>query len=453
MKQYLLQTFIISLGLFSNFSEVKAADESNSPMYVAYDGFTKSPDLRLFVNDQEVFVALEDCFGDRTFNTAQYASSGVTEVKIKSAKPIEEYEIRPRHLKIKSTHEGDTITFSIDGPQMLFVTIDEAKPLCLFHTPNEEQKPDANDPNVLYFAKGIHEVGVLTPKTGQTVYLEQGALLKGRIYADGVDNVSVIGRGILDARGFTSKPDAICGIEFKNSNHILIDGIGLRTGIWWQTLFLLCKDVEVRNMNLMSFGINNDGLDIDGVERFLAKNCFIGCGDDGFGWHALDAEANGQPPSIDCVAENCVIYNTHAGNGLRVGASMETELFKNITFRDITVLAHANAGIRSDHSDWAMVKNLRFENFYIESPTRPIEIRIEFTRYTNKTGYRDERGHIEGLIFKNVHAAKGEIVLEGYDADHAIRDVLFEDVFVAGEKIDSVDQIKANEFVYDIKFR
>ena len=47
-----------------------------------------------------------------------------------------------------------------------------------------------------------------------------------------------------------------------------VEGIGLRTGEWWQSLFLLCQDVEVKYMNLMSFGLNNDGIDIDGLPTF-----------------------------------------------------------------------------------------------------------------------------------------------------------------------------------------
>lgn len=444
---------LISLALTSLTGQMLAKEGAESTKYVPFPGFQKSPDMRVFVNEQEVFVAKEDCFGDRTFNTAQFASSGETVIKIQSSEPIKEYEIRPRHLAIESEQENNSIEFRVDGPQMLFVTINDFKPLCLFHTPEETAKPNPNDPNVVYFKKGVHEVGLITPKSGQTIYLEQGALVKGRIYAEGVKNVSVKGRGILDARGFTSKKEQIGAIKFKNCSNILMDGFGLRAGIWWQNLFLLCQDVEVRNMNLMSFGINNDGFGIDGVERFTVKNCFIGCGDDGFGWHAVSAEENGQPPTRDCTAQNCVIYNAQAGNGLRVGASLETELFENITFRDITVLSHVNAGIRSDHSDWATVKNLRFENFYIEKGSRPIEIRIEKTRYSNSTGYRDERGEIDGLTLKNVFAPGGEVVLEGYSEEHAIENVVFDNVVVGGKKISSEDQIIKNEFVRNIEFR
>lgn len=431
---------------------VLGCNEKTSTRYIPYKTFEESPDFGIHINREKIFVAREACFGDRTFNTAQFTVDGNTKIEIEASAPIEHYEIRPYHLNIKGEVNGNKLIFSVSRPTMLFVTVNEYEPLCLFQTPPEENIPNPNDENVLYFPKGVHEAGIIRPKEGQTIYLEQGALVKGRIYGENVNSVTVRGRGILDARGHTDKPKKICGIEFKNCNDIKIDGIGLRTGEWWQVLFLLSNDIEVKNMNLMSFGLNNDGIDIDGVTNFRASNCFIGCGDDGFGWHAVDAEDNGEPPTKNCLAENCVIYNTHAGNGLRVGASMETQLFEDITFRGITVLAHANAGIYSDYSDWAVCKNLTFENFYIEQPDAPIEIKIEKTRYSNSTGFRDERGHIDGLYFKNVVAAGGKIVIRGYNEDHLIQNVTFSDAEVGGKKITDSTDITTNEFVKNIVF-
>jgi hypothetical protein len=420
--------------------------------YIPYEVLEKSEAFQVTVAGAEVFVAREECYGDSVFHTSQFFVDGPTDITVTSATPITSYSIRPYHKEIAGTVEGNQLTFRVSEPEMLMVTINDYKPLCLFQTPPETDVPSPDDPNVLYFPQGTHEVGLLSPKSGQTIYLEQGAWVKGWVYAEGVENVSIRGRGVIDARGFTDKPKKICGIEFRDAQHIRVDGIGLRTGEWWQSLYVLCHDVEVTHMNLMSFGVNNDGIDIDGVTDFRASHNFIGCGDDGFGWHAVDAETNGEPPTRNCLAEDCVIYNAYAGNGLRVGASMETELFEDITFRNITVFAHMNAGIRSDHSDWATVRNLRFENFYIEQPGRPVEIRIEKTRYSNSTGFRDERGHIEGLYLDHVVASGGEIILEGFSEEHLIRDVHFIDCYNDGQPVSGPDDVVTNQFVKNVVF-
>lgn len=414
--------------------------------------YPKSDIYSVEVNGTEIFTAREDCFGNQVFHTAQFNVQGTTEVVIKCVEPIKKFAIRPFQKQIAGTASGNRLRFTITKPEMLMVEINEQRPLCLFQMPPETNVPDRNDPDVVYFEKGVHEPGLIRPVSGQTIYLESGALVKGRIYGEGVHNVVVKGRGILDARGYTDKPEKICGIEFKNSSNILVEGIGLRTGEWWQSLYILCTNVEVRYMHLMSFGTNNDGIDIDGVTNFKARNCFIGCGDDGFGWHAVDAEANGQPSTENCVADDCVIYNTHAGNGLRVGASMETQLFRNITFKNIYVLEHANYGIRSDYSDWATSENITFENFYIEKPGNAINMKIEKTRYSNSTGFRNERGRINNLKFINVQTSGGQIVLNGFDKHHAIRDVTFENCMANGEPIKRED-VEMNEYVYDVEFK
>lgn len=421
--------------------------------YVPYNSLKESNDFKIQVNGNKIFVAKQTYFGNQEFNTSQYDVKGKTTIEIICSENIENFEIRPYHLKIKGKIEGNKLTFTQIKPQMLFIEINNFKPLCLFQTPPETSIPNKNDANVIFFSKGVHEVGIIKPKSGQTIYLEQGAIVKGRIYGENIENITIKGRGILDANGYTSKKEKICAIEFKKSKNIKIDGIGLRSGEWWQTLFLLCDNVEVSNMNLMSFGLNNDGIDIDGVTNLSVKNCFIGCGDDGFGWHAVDGEKNGQPPTKNCIAKDCIIYNAYAGNGLRVGASMETELFENISFKNITVLHHMNAAIRSDHSDWATCKKIKFKNFYIEQPGKAIEIKIEKTIYSNSTGYRDERGHINGLYFKNIFAPKGSIILEGYDKNHLIENVHFKNVVLGDRKIISKDDIETNAFVKNITFK
>lgn len=417
---------------------------------VPRSGAEKSKLYEVEINGQSVFTASEACFGDRVFETAQCDISGKVSVVVRKKAAIQNYRIRPVSKGLQGKVTGSELHFDVEDPQMLYVETDLDTPLLLFLTPMEKNIPGKNDPNVIFYGPGIHEAGIIRPRSGQTIYLAPGALVKGRIYAENVHNVNVLGRGILDAQGYTSKPDKICGIEFKGCNDVKVEGIGLRTGEWWQSLYFLCNRVEVSWMNLMSFGLNNDGIDIDGVTDFHAHNCFIGCGDDGFGWHAVDAQANGEPPTRDCLAENCVIYNTHAGNGLRVGASMETQLFENITFRNIDVLEHANFGIRSDHSDWANCRNITFENFRLEKPGNAINIKIEKTIYSNNTGFRDERGHISGLNFINLQTQGGQIILNGFDEQHAIRNVTFKDCLANGKPIQK-DDIEVNAFVYRLQ--
>tara|TARA_B100001971_G_scaffold215121_1_gene257878 strand:- start:19846 stop:20259 length:414 start_codon:yes stop_codon:yes gene_type:complete len=126
---------------------------------------------------------------------------------------------------------------------------------------------------------------------------------------------------------------------------------------WWQSLFLNTINAEVAHVNFFGVGMNTDGVDIDAVKNFLVRDSFLRVEDDGLGWHALDAEANGEMITENAVADNLVIWNTKWGNGIRVGSSMEAQLWRDITIRNVDILKRAGCGIISDFSDWAWLDN------------------------------------------------------------------------------------------------
>lgn len=399
------------------------------------------------VNDESYF----------DFHTAFFSMGKPVTVEVEFAGEAPFASIHPQRHGILPKQEDNKISFKLEKPLKLVIKSRGAKPLLLCATPLEQDVPAKTDPNVLYFGPGIHEPGLIEPVSGQTVYLAPGALVKGRIEVRDATGVTVRGRGTIDGRGYSVRKDKTHVILFERCEDVHIEGIGIRGGSWWMTLFLVTNNASATHLSLLGKTVNTDGIDIDGVRNFVARDCFIRCEDDGFGWHALDAEANGQPPTENALAEDCVIWNTRWGNGLRVGASMETELFKNITFRNIDVLEYAGAAIYADHSDWATCRNIRFENFFIETKgskgkASVIDMYIAKTRYSNKTGFRDARGRFDGLEFINVVAPAGTIRLRGHDADHAIENVLFRNCRIGGEPVDGPEDITTNEFVSGVKF-
>lgn len=404
---------------------------------------------RLRVNGREVPVRDESRFD---FHTAAFTMAGPATIEVTlpagAGKPV----IRPRRHQLEPAFQDGRATFTLPGPGNLVLQAPGLPPLALFATPPETDVPRPDAANVRYFGPGVHEPGVIRPHRGQTIYLAEGALVKGRIEATGVTGVRVRGRGVLDASAHSVRDEKTPGILFEKCSDIRVEGIGLRGGSWWQMLFLLTHDAEVSHLNILGVSVNTDGIDLDGVRNFAARHCFIRCEDDGFGWHAVDARRNGEPPTEDCLAEDCVIWNTRFGNGLRIGASLETQHFRRLTFRRIDVLEHAGAAIRSDHSDWALCADLRFEDFVDETPGRVIEFVIARTRYSNDNGYRDERGRIRGLHFRNVTSVGGDIVLRGHDAAHGIDGVTFAGCAIGGRPVRGPQDIDANEFVTNLTF-
>ena len=421
-----------------------------SPLpHPAIPGRPASASYQVRVNGLPVPVNDESYFD---FHTAFFSMGDPVMVEIECSPGITFSSIHPLRHGIHPRGDGNTISFPLLKPLKLVIKAAGALPLALCATPQEENVPSPGDPGVIYFGLGTHEPGVLQPLTGQTIYLAPGALVKGRIEVSGASNVSIRGRGTLDADGYSVRGQSTQGLRVQSSNNVHVSGIGLRGGTNWMTLFVLSDDCSATHLSLLGKTVNTDGIDIDGVQRFVARDCFIRCEDDGFGWHAVSAETYGEPPTRDCLAEDCVIWNTAFGNGLRVGASMETEIFENITFRNIDVLEHAGAAIYSDHSDWALCRNIRFENFTDETTKQTIDIFIDKTRYSNSTGFRDERGRYDGLEFTNVNSPGGGIRLRGFSADHLIENVSFRDCHNGGVPVDGSEDIVTNAFVSGVTF-
>jgi hypothetical protein len=61
---------------------------------------------------------------------------------------------------------------------------------------------------------------------------------------------------------------------------------------------------------------------------------------------------------------------------------------------------------------------------------------------------------IDGVTLRHIRSAAvpNPPSIEGYDADHAIRNIQIEDVRIDGRKLRSLEQIRTNEYIEQINF-
>lgn len=363
-----------------------------------------------------------------------------------SAVPV----VTPRTLGIATSRSGDSVTFTVRDAHPLVVETPGVRALFLFITPSETAVPTAATPDVLYYGPGEHDAGVVRPQSGQTVYLAPGALVHGRIDIDGVTGVTVTGRGILDAGSDTSRAAKTMAIRVHDSSDVTVSGIGVRGAQWWQTLFIRSSGVHVSWLNLMGTLINNDGIDTDGVQDMTVAHNFVMSGDDGFGWHALDAATNGEPDTRGLHATDTTFWNVTGGNPVRFGSSMETETFTDISITQTYVLRAKEVALKFDVQDWATVSDVTIDGYHVESQPvgkQAIVLQVLEGQYSNDTGYRDERGHIADITIRDFTAVTADpVTLSGWDATHGVADVAFEDVVLGGTPL-TASQVRTNAFV------
>src|SRR5690606_28091321 len=90
---------------------------------------------------------------------AYFDMEGKAEVSVKSPKEIKTVKILPSSYKINPVIKDNAVFFDIKPGQQVTVEINGEiiQSLHIFANAIEKDKPDAKDPNVIYYGPGIHE--------------------------------------------------------------------------------------------------------------------------------------------------------------------------------------------------------------------------------------------------------------------------------------------------------
>lgn len=474
MRKFLATFFMVIL-----FAMVTMSVSAESRV-VPHEGnilFPESDVYSVSVNGTRIPVRAE-IVDDYPWNTATFSVEGSFEVKITALKGLKSYKISPSAHNIVPKVDGNTLTFTLDKPTYLLLEMEDSPSLILLMTPPETEFPNVNDPNVLYFGPGVHETGVINLKSNQTVYIASGAVVIGRIQGINVENVKVMGRGVLEAHKYTFSPypgvddpeinegvwgtnNRTKGLYFQGCKNGKVEGIGVRNAYKWQALYLQCKDFEICNMNTMAMRVQNDGLDIDTVENLYVHDNFIMSGDDGFGWHTVRAVETKEEPTRNVTANNNTIYNSsEGGNGIRFGSSMETNLWENIKITNTYILNSSCNAVMLDIQDWVHLKNVHIENVFVENEPGWAVLHAQIVRenYSNDVELTspyekdDYRGHIDGVTIKNLKAENGTgVVIVGYDKNHLTQNVSLQNIEISGEPITNTSQVLTNNYVRNLE--
>ncbi|MBN2132745.1 MAG: hypothetical protein JW741_24810, partial [Sedimentisphaerales bacterium] len=120
---------------------------------------------------------------------AYFDMRGPVAVTVTCPEPVDSVKVLPSSLNIVPAVEGRHLTFSLAEPKPVTVEVNGnwVGALHLFANPPEAPAPRPDDPNVIYFGPGVHEVDGVKVGSGKTVYVAAGAVVKGT--AEGRDPV------------------------------------------------------------------------------------------------------------------------------------------------------------------------------------------------------------------------------------------------------------------------
>src|SRR5688572_12511220 len=135
--------------------------------YPAPPGLDTSTDFTVKVNSTDVWTERVGNPGMESLNVVNFSCAGPQTITVTARSAIKKYSIRPKSRSIKAIVKGRELTFTIQGPQKLYIEIDSLPHLAIFSNPPEDELPDRNDTNVIYYGPGIYSPGVINLKNNQ----------------------------------------------------------------------------------------------------------------------------------------------------------------------------------------------------------------------------------------------------------------------------------------------
>ena len=347
--------------------------------------------------------------------------------------------IRPNPEGIEPVINGNTVHFTIGRPQNLSVEFDSDSKhnLHIFAGLPYAQRPEGL--NVVYFGPGVHKpengAEAFTARSGQTVYIDGGAVLDGAFVLESVHDVAIIGHGIIE------QPKG--GFLIKHSSNIRVEGLTFINPAHGTLACRQSQHVVLSSIKTFSAVPWGDGINIYSCEDVSLDKAFIRTSDDCFTVYGHRDDTYGDARHIR--VSNSVFWadTAHAMFLGMHGNTEKPETIEDVVFKNIDVL-----DLREDQPDYQgvmaiyagdgnLVRNITFEDIRVDhiEEGKLFNFRVGYnSKYNSGPG----RG-IENITLRNIaftgQGTVGASVIEGYDQAHSVRHIEIENLRIDGQKL------------------
>ena len=394
-----------------------------------------------------------------TSSWTSFDFTGSVDIRIRRLdRPVKSVTVRPASAHVAAHVEDGAICLQLDQPGKLCIECDDDLRDVLFLFANEPDTniPSADDPKVVWFGPGIHEIGKFySLKPGMSYYLAPGSFLKGS-FAGGGDGTRVTGRGVLSGADYQwpghlqEKNAERVDLATVAGDGVEISGITLVDSPYY-VIIANGRNNTFRNLKILAWHFNTDGISAGPGGRI--EDCFLRVGDDAFKPFVSDTRISRCVLWVDRAAAFNLTWNACQDSG---GSEV----------RDCDVIHHmpfctqesnwTGAVFWSWHGGTAHIHDIRFEDIRIEGQCPClIKLCMERNPWSPQGG---EWGRFSHLCFRNIRAERPFLFpsrLLGYDATHSIRDVAFENVVIGDRRMQSAEDMNlvTNGFVRNLRFR
>ena len=285
------------------------------------------------------------------------------------------------------------------------------------------------------------------------------------IYAYGVRNVIIRGKGIIDGNAantfslwranqkraqqqtreqnhtFVPVAQRIYGegdflrpqlIQFYNCKNILIEDVHITNSPFWCVHLLQSENITVRGISFNAKNINNDGIDPEYSRNILIENVQFDNGDDNIAIKAgRDHEGRAMKrPTENIIIRNCRFKGLHA---VVIGSEMSAGV-RNVFIENNSFAGYCKRGIylKSNPDRGGFIKNIYVRNLELDE--------VEDLFYITSFYHGEGSGFatdIRNISIENVKcntARNAGIVIQGFP-QKKVTDVLFKGIDIKNAKI------------------
>ena len=424
---------------------------------------------------------------------------------------FETAEIRPITMGIKPhvTDDG-RITFTAKAPAYFTVEPYQRKnALHIFIDPISDYRIDRQADNVIYFGKGEHDVGIINLKSNQTLFIDEGAVVYACVHAIDAENISIVGRGILDnsknkekilyeaneENNFAQVNNAIREhtVQLEYCTNVKIEGITIRDSLVYNIRPIGCKNLNISNVKIIGcWRYNSDGIDMHNCENVKIDNCFIRTFDDSICVKGFDCFYDGDVEkavrqamyrngkSYDVFrnvrVSNCVIWNDW-GKCLEIGAETRAEEICDIVYENCHIIHVSGRVLDCMNVDYAHVHDVTYKNITVEYDTHippmvmqkteaqsyenndpdytPFLLSSYVTFHEEYSAKGQRRGRNSNFTYDNVRLYGRQMPrfdFSGYREDSKVSHITVQNIYVNDKPLGKDEfEIKANTFSDNVK--
>jgi len=387
--------------------------------------------------------------------------TGSVELRIQKNNGIlSKVSVGPRTGAPTPVIRDDKVYITLDRPQNFAVFFDDDH-LHNLHIFAGAPVPVPDGPNVRRFGPGLHLPegggGTFEAHSGETIYLDGGAVMLGTFRVSGAHDVRILGHGLI------LPPPGAKGDQFliEKSQNVAFEGPIVAQADGGVGRSIMSRDVRIADVKAITGGQWTDGINIYSSERVTLDRLFLRTSDDCVTVYTHRGEIYGDSRDIRVTNSTLWADIAHAMFLGIHGNTISPETIEHVTFDNIDVVDVDEddppfEGVMAILAgDSNLVRDVTFSNIRVDriEEAKLFNFRVGFNaKYNTSPG----RG-IRHVVLRNISytglGMPSASVIGGYEAQRGVDDVLLDNVTIGGRKIDlhDPDVVKVGPFATNVR--